>query len=351
MREGASIGAATVVNQEGKAMPDKYQSFMRSMMRSTAEAHGKDTSINGKDTIISWHRDPKIAEAMVDPRTYIPGINDTGKVLTFTTEEAIKHKFCEGKANSINEIIEKTGIKQFSISHLNVTKLDKAINFLLNPIVQGILIMLIVAGLYYELQSPGIGFPLILAVSAAILYFAPLYVEGLAEHWEILLFIAGLILIIIEIFAIPGFGIIGISGIALAVVGLTLAMIDNFTFKLSPTFALTELFRSLFIVLSSLTISIIGSIYLSNRLLQTSYFNRIALKAELADHTVLTENQSQTSLIGEVGVAQTTLRPSGKTLINNEIYDSIAENGYIEAGQTVKVVRYETGQIYVKKLI
>ncbi|HEY4787671.1 MAG TPA: nodulation protein NfeD, partial [Bacteroidales bacterium] len=78
MRTGASIGAATVVNQTGEPMPDKYQSFMRSMMRSTAESHGKDTIIKGKDTLIIWHRDPKIAEAMVDPRTYIPNVNDSG---------------------------------------------------------------------------------------------------------------------------------------------------------------------------------------------------------------------------------------------------------------------------------
>ena len=76
MIPGANIGAATVVNQEGKALPDKYQSYMRSMMRSTAEVNG---------------RDPEIAQAMVDPRIYIEGVIDTGHVLTFTTSEAIKY--------------------------------------------------------------------------------------------------------------------------------------------------------------------------------------------------------------------------------------------------------------------
>jgi len=58
MRQGGSIGAATVVNQTGEVVPDKYQSFMRSTMRATAEAHGKDTIIKGNDTIYKWHRDP-----------------------------------------------------------------------------------------------------------------------------------------------------------------------------------------------------------------------------------------------------------------------------------------------------
>jgi membrane-bound serine protease (ClpP class) len=74
MRPGGSIGAATVVNQTGQAMPDKYQSYMRSTMRATAEAHGKDTVIIANDTIYNWRRDPKIAEAMVDQRVFIEGV-------------------------------------------------------------------------------------------------------------------------------------------------------------------------------------------------------------------------------------------------------------------------------------
>ena len=88
MRSGSSIGAATVVNQNGEVMPDKYQSFMRGMMRSTAEAHGRRS--DG-----SWFRDPAIAEKMVD----------TAGVLSFTPDEAIEAGYCEGKAESIDEVI------------------------------------------------------------------------------------------------------------------------------------------------------------------------------------------------------------------------------------------------------
>lgn len=83
MRKGANIGAATVVNPTGEAMPDKYQSYMRSMMRSTAEAHGQDTIVQKNDTLYKWKRDPLIAEAMVDERVAIPNLIDTGKVLIF----------------------------------------------------------------------------------------------------------------------------------------------------------------------------------------------------------------------------------------------------------------------------
>ena len=90
MRKGANIGAATVVNQTGAALPDKYQSYMRSMIRSTAEAQGKDTLIQNGDTIYKWKRDPLIAEAMVDDRVIVPNLIDSGKVLTLTSQEALK---------------------------------------------------------------------------------------------------------------------------------------------------------------------------------------------------------------------------------------------------------------------
>ncbi|HOI32846.1 MAG TPA: nodulation protein NfeD, partial [Bacteroidales bacterium] len=179
MVEGANIGAATVVDQTGNVVPDKFQSYMRSMMRSTAEANG---------------RDPQIAQAMVDPSIYVPGVSDSGKVLTFTTSEAIRHGFAEGKAESIEEVMKLAGHENYEIIHHTLKPLDKVINILIHPAISGILIMIIIGGLYFELQTPGIGFPLGAAVFAALLYFAPLYLEGLATHWEVIVFVLGIIL-------------------------------------------------------------------------------------------------------------------------------------------------------------
>jgi membrane-bound serine protease (ClpP class) len=217
MRPGANIGAATVVNQTGEVVPDKYQSYMRSTMRATAEAHGKDTIVVGGDTTYRWVRDPKIAEAMVDPRKYVEGVSDSGEVLTFTANEAMVHRYCEGIAENIEEVIEKAGIKEYEIKEYQPSSLEKVMGILVSPYLQGILIMIIIGGIYFELQTPGIGFPIGAAIVAAILYFAPLYLEGLAENWEILVFVIGIILLLVEIFAIPGFGVFGISGIILAI--------------------------------------------------------------------------------------------------------------------------------------
>ena len=337
MRPGANIGAATVVNQTGEALPDKYQSYMRSMMRSTAETKG---------------RDPKIAEGMVDPRIKIPGVSDSGKVITFTTSEAIKNGFCEGTAESLPEVLENAGIQNFELIRFEMSFTDRIIRFFISPIISGILIMIIIGGIYFELQSPGIGFPIGASIVAAMLYFAPLYIEGLAANWEIIIFIVGLILIAVEIFAIPGFGVAGISGIVLAVAGLALSMIDNI--GLDPgSFPMGELVSALFIVIIATFTALLGSILLSQKLFSTE--SRIFGGLALATTQEKTEGYTSavstySSMIGQEGVSKTVLRPSGKVLIDDETYDATAESGYIEKGEPVKVTRYSNTQLFVRKI-
>lgn len=354
MRQGASIGAATVVNQTGEVVPEKYQSYLRAIMRSTAESHGGDTIINGKDTIFKWHRDPHIAEAMVDPRTYIKGVNDSGKVLTFTTIEAIKNGFCEGKAENIEDVLKQAGIVNYELKEYKATPMDGFMGWLTNPVVQGILIMVIVAGLYFEFQTPGLGFPIIAAIGAALLYFAPLYLEGLANYWEILLFIAGVVLILLEIFVIPGFGVTGISGIVLMITGLTLAMVESIDLTPIPgeetvnyTLALGNLVKALFIVVGSITLSFIGLLFVSSKMLLKKSFH-LALTAEQksSDGYVGSEMQLK-SLIGKTGTAYTVLRPSGTVEIEGSMYDAKSESGFIEAGTEIKVIKQEATQLYV----
>lgn len=336
MRSGANIGAATVVNQTGEALPDKYQSYMRSMMRSTAETTG---------------RDPKIAEGMVDPRISIPGVSDSGQVITFTSSEAMLHGYCQGLAESIPEVLQKAGIKNFVIIRYELSIADKVIRFFINPIISGFLIMIIIGGIYFELQSPGIGFPIAASLLAAILYFAPLYVEGLAANWEIVIFVIGVILIAVEIFAIPGFGVTGALGIIMVIAGLALSMVDNTDFELS-SFPLGELISALFIVVIAAFASLIGSLYLSRMLFSTKsrLFGGLALAAIQEKSEGFTSAVSEyTRVVGREGVAKTVLRPSGKVLIDEETYDATAESGYIEKGENIRVIRYSSTQLFVRK--
>jgi len=336
MRPGANIGAATVVDQSGKPLPDKYQSYMRSMMRSTAEAKG---------------RDPQIAQAMVDPRIDIPGIVDSTMVLTFTTSEAMKNGFCEGEAESITEILQRYGFQEATVVVQKLKAMDNVIGFLINPFVSGILILIIIGGIYFELQTPGLGFPSAAAIVAAVLYFAPLYLEGLAAHWEILIFIIGIILVAVELFAIPGFGITGIAGITLIVTGLTLSLVDSMVFELSAG-GLSALMKAFFTVIVAAFTALVGSFYISKRI-----FSRpVPILGHLALDTVQDKDEGYSTadshyagMVGRRGTAFTILKPSGKVMIENEIYEATAASGYIEKGETVVVVRYETAQLFVKK--
>ena len=352
MKPGGKIGAATVVNQTGEQVPDKYQSYMRATMRATAEAHGKDTIISGSDTLYTWHRDPAIAEAMVDPRLYVEGVSDTGQVLTFTASEAIANGYCEGTAGSIEEVIEKLGIEEYELSTYTPTGMDKLIGFLINPVISGVLIMIIIGGIYFELQSPGIGFALGASIVAALLYFAPLYLEGMAENWELILFIVGIILVMVEIFAIPGFGVAGIAGIIAMITGLTLSLVDNVVFE-DPQFTgegLGILMKSLSLVLVAVLLGVIFSLWATRKLLTTTAFGNLSLKSEQrTDDGFIGVETEQISLVGEEGIAHTVLRPSGKVMVRDKLYDAKSEYGFIEKGQAIRVIRYETGQVYVVK--
>ncbi len=334
MRSASNIGAATVVNQSGEPMPDKYQSYMRSLMRSTAEANG---------------RDPDIAQAMVDSRIKIEGVNDSGKVLTFTTTEAIKHGYCNGEAENIEQLLSKDGIKKYQIIKQEFSFIDKAILFLIHPIVSGILIVLIIGGLYFEIQSPGFGIPLGICVFGALLYFAPLYLEGLAANWEILIFIIGVILVILEIFAIPGFGFVGISGIVLIITGLALSLLDNHGFDFSHLSA-NGLMMAFSTVLISIFISILLSFYLSSKFLTSGKFSKLALQTiQRKEHGFSVAENSYKELIGQTGVSVTMLRPVGKVEIHSEIFQATAQTGFINKGENIRVVNYENTQLIVEK--
>lgn len=348
MRKGSNIGAATVVDQTGDQMPDKYQSYMRSTIRATAEAHGKDTIITGNDTIYRWIRDPHIAEAMVDESIYINNVSDSGKVLTLTAEEAKRLHFCDGIAESIDDVITRyMGYDEYKIVEYQPSAYDNIKGFLMNPAFQAILIMIIIAGIYFELQTPGIGFPSVAAIIAATLYFSPLYIDGLAANWEILIFVIGLILIALEIFVIPGFGISGISGIALIVLGLCLALLNNKYFSFEEV-KIPDVSRSILTVLAGVVMGFIGMIYLSSRIGTKGMFRKIALVADL-ESSVSIDNETKL-MVGKEGVTVTVLRPSGKISIDNNIYDAISETGFIEKGTPIKVIKIENSQFYVDSL-
>jgi len=334
MAPGANIGAATVVTQDGQAAPDKYQSYMRSIMRSTAQEK---------------NRDPKIAEAMVDEKIEIEGVTEEGEVITFSTDEAIQHGFCEGKVTSIEEILKISKIENYTITEFKLDATEHVISFFLNPFISGILIMVIIGGIYFELQTPGVGFPIAAAIFALILYLVPYYLNGLAANWEIILFFVGILLLAAEILVIPGFGIAGISGITLMVGSLILVMLDNdlFDFSFVEGAAIT---RAVIIVLGGMVFGFTAMFFGGVKLTETNLFRKIAHTQIEDSKDGYTSNFKKGSFLGQQGIAHTVLRPSGKIMIEEQIYDAFTRGGFIDKGTKIEVIQEEGTSLMVKQI-
>ncbi len=322
MSPGASIGAATVVDGSGNKAPDKYQSYMRSIMRSTAEEN---------------KRDPRIAEGMVDETIAIDGVTNEGQVITFSTSEAIKFGFCEAKVESITDILKRNNITDYTLDTFTLGASERVIAFFLNPFISGILILVIIGGLYFELQTPGVGFAGAASLVALILYLVPYYLNGLAQNWEIIALFIGVVLIALEIFVIPGFGIAGISGITVTIGALVLIMLNNDAFDFEFVrmndimMALTATVGGVF---GGIVLLFVGGARLSN----TRFFKRIALMDTQESSEGYSATFHPVKLTGKTGIAHTILRPSGKVMIEEQLYDAFTQGEYVEKGTTIVVL-------------
>lgn len=334
MSPGATIGAATVVEGAGgEAAPDKYQAYMRGIMRATAEKNG---------------RNPRIAEGMVDERIVIDSIKQEGRVITFTTSEALKFGYCEAEVETIEEILKRNNITSYDLDTFSLGTVEKIIAFALNPFISGLLILVIIGGIYFELQTPGIGFPLFAAVTALILYLIPYYLNGLAEYWEIIALFIGVVLIVAEIFVIPGFGVAGIAGITLTVVSLILIMLNNdfFNFEFVP---LGDIVVATTVAFAGLTGGMVVLFVGGSRIMKSKAFQRMALTETQESSKGYTVNTQPEPMAGKTGTAYTVLRPSGKVMIGEQIFDAFTRGDYVEKGESIIVIEREGVTLKVKR--
>ncbi len=332
MTPGSTIGAASVVNGEGELMPEKYQSYMRKKMRATAEETG---------------RNPLIAEGMTDENLVIDSIKEKGEIVTFSTKEAIKYGYCNGEVEKPEDILPKLKGGNYKIVKHESSFSEGLILWLVNPAVSGVLLLLIFGGIYFEFKAPGALLPIALSFVAASLYFAPLYLEGLAANWEILIFVAGIILILLEIFVIPGFGVAGISGIVLTISALTLALVRNidFDFSFVPKGSVSTAFLTVSVAMA---IPLVFIIAFGQKLFKSNRFKNMSAMAEMkSSHGYTVRDKAIEKLIGQTGTAITNLRPSGKIEINGELYDSIADGSFIITGAAVKVITVRSTYLVV----
>lgn len=327
MSPGAVIGASTVVNQTGEVAPAKYQDFMRSKMRAAAEQTGRDPEMAAKF----------VGEALD---------TDSAKVLAMTASEAIENGFCEGQVNSLLEIFEQYGQTKVKLEVFELDMGEALIRLLINPAVKGILMLLILGGLYFELQTPGVGFPLLAALVGVVLYFLPDYLHHLLAQWEILLFVIGLALLALEIFVIPGFGVAGISGIVLIIASLFLSMIGNDGLDFGPVPS-KALAAAATVTVLSFTILIGGVLLVASRIPKSKWLGRVALQDEISvDASGRPKNDPN---LGRLAVTTTDLHPTGRITLDDRVWDATTQGEFIAQGESVKITEKYSGGYRVRK--
>jgi membrane-bound serine protease (ClpP class) len=332
MAPGGSIGAATVVDGGGEKADEKIQSYMRGLMRSTAEAKGYD---------------PRIAEAMVDERIEIEGIIEEGVLLTLSASEALELGVSTATVRSLREVAAEMGWEQAELFNVEELWQESVIRFFANPILQSLLLLMMLGGLYFELQSPGVGFAGGIALLGALLFFLPLYIMGLAQSWEILIVIIGVGLIIVEIFVLPGFGVAGIAGVILLIFGLFASLVGNVGFNFPRMEDMrTELWTITITLL--LTIAFVASTL--RYVMKTPLFGRLVLNKSTDRASGYTSYDDRSDMLGQEGVALTSLRLSGTVRIGDRRVDVISDGDYIDKGDRVKVVAVHSGQVYVTRV-
>ena len=333
MAPGSSIGAATVVEGgSGKKASEKMQSYMRGLMRSTAEANG---------------RNPRLAEAMVDKSIEIENIIGSDKLLTLSNSEAVDYEMANATVSSLDEVLERTGWSSNEQVQISQRWEESLLRLLSNPVVSSILMLMMMGGLYFELQTPGLGFGGAASAMAALAFFSPLYIMGLAESWEIVLFFIGVLLIVVEIFFIPGFGVPGILGTTLLIFSLGAALIGNIGLDFPSIGAISGAIWTLSI---TLILGIIMLYSLSKYLPENQYFNRMVLdKSSERDLGYVSATPAR-KLVGATGTALTALRPSGVVKINGKRIDVVSDGGFIEAGEQIKVESAASNRVVVAKV-
>ena len=333
MVPGASIGAATVVEGgTGEQAPDKYQSYMRGLMRATAEANG---------------RDPQIAESMVDETLVVEGISEEGKVLTLSSEEAHRYGVADEILGTVDEVVEAFGLSDARLVAHTESGAERVLRFLGSPILQSLLMLMMLGGLYFELQTPGVGFAGAMALIGATLFFAPHYLLGLVEVWEIALFVVGVGLILTEIFVIPGFGIAGVSGIILVVVSLIVSLVGNVQFQFPPIMAFTPAVSTVAI---TLVLLVILGFSLSRFLPKSERFNQLVLAPELSTASGYTAAETHTEYLGRVGQSLTPLRPSGVIELDGKRIDVVTAGEFISEGVAVEVISVQGSRVEVRQV-
>jgi membrane-bound serine protease (ClpP class) len=323
------MGAATPVVGSGEKASEKIVSAMRAQMRALAENRGLD---------------PSVAEAMVDEDVAIDGVVEAGKLLTLTTAEAVDLGYAE-EVEDWTALMGELDLQGAPVQTMSVNWAERIVRFLSNPIVAPFLLSLGFLGLIAEIKSPGLGIAGFAGLLSLSLFFGSHLILGLAGMEDFIMLGAGIILIAVEVFIIPGFGLFGVLGGVGVLGGIYMSMIGGV-----PT--LPDFAQAGAILSTSILIILITSWALLRHLPHSSRLARsgVFLLDKGEREAGWASASPRPDLLGREGLALTDLRPSGTVLLGEEKVDAISESEWIEEGTDVRVVSSEGYRLVVRPL-
>lgn len=304
--------------------------------------------------------DTELAEAMVRPeKEYKIGekvISAKGNLVTLTSEDAqqiveegtsARRLLSAGTVQNIHELLKLEGLDKHEVVTILTSPAEKIARVIDSFPVSGILLALGLLGLYIELKTPGFGLPGIAGIALLLLWFWGHHIAGLAGAEEALLFVLGIILLLLEIFVIPGFGITGITGIFLIFLGVMMSMVEHYPGR--PFYEINP--RDITIAIWKFGIAVIvlcvGGWFTGKIIPRTTLFHKVGLESTLNKARVTSEIVANSVEVGMRGVAITPLRPSGIGVFEGKRLDVIARGDFIKQGAEIVIAEIHGNRIVV----
>jgi len=313
------------------------------------------------DGVEAEQRQWRLVTSYVDPQTgnvmddVDQPIDREDGLLTLSEAEAMAYGFAKAVANDLDQVAAHFGLPA-APRRFETTGWEKFAMWLNGPLVRGILFIIVLMGAYIEFQSPGLIVPGVTALVALGIFLGAPYAAGLADIWTIILLVVGLVLLAIEIFVLPGFGVAGILGVVLILV----AFIGSFVpaepgappFSWPNLGATWKAIQTGIIVLSSSVIIAVTGIALLARYLPSMPFGRrlVLANPESAEALAISDPYPDVALVGDIGVVTGDLRPGGQARFGQEIVDVQSQGEYVDAGRRVQVIRHDGPKIVVRPL-
>jgi len=344
MAGGGLIGAATAVDMSGKKGSEKVISFMREEMASTAEKRGrsKDIARGMVDEQLAFtHLVINGDSVLVDD---IEGQKE-GKLISLTTDQAIKYGIADGSAETIDALLDSLGYSTAELIETSENWSEKIVRFLTDPVVASLLTTFGFLGILFELQSPGWGIPGFVGLACLILSLSVSYIAELATMSDMLFVFAGLGLILLEMLVIPGFGIVGLGGIGFMLYGLYLLLLPD----VPVGEEIMEQAMDGFII--GLIGAAIGLVLLIRLMMKTKFWDQLTSPDIQKKEDGYSNTQGWETLDGLTGVADTDLHPSGWVKIGEQRVFVVSEGGFIDQGKEITVLSVDGNRVLVRELI